>query len=163
MNILDQLITDATAKIEGSYFLLPTLGDDKLRERVYAYELYHQMRSKWTLKNLILNGEVDKKGHPRFPPSNEPQPDLIIHEPGTENNLAVFEIKSSGAQKREIVEDLNKLHLFLESLHYERAIYLIYGTNSEACANKIVKLSEYSNKVEIWLHQAPLTSAYRRY
>ncbi len=163
MKKLDRLIKRATAKISDTYFLLHVVdGEDKYRERVYAYELYHQMRMRWASKRFFLNGEVDKKGHPRFPDSG-PQPDLIIHEPGTDNNEAVFEIKSCNAQNKGIIDDLRKLHELRELIHYKRAIYLIYGTTAGDRAKQIVKRKEYSNKIEIWLHLAPLKPAFREY
>lgn len=34
------------------------------RERVYAYELYRQLRSRWPAWEYSLGEEVDKQGHP---------------------------------------------------------------------------------------------------
>lgn len=161
MNELDDLLRTATSKIENAYFLLSTLGGEKYRERVYAYELYHQMRCRWTSNQFFLNGEVDKKGHPCFPGGSGPQPDLIIHEPNTFNNEAVFEIKACNAQNSRIDEDLNKLFFFKNNIGYRRAIYLVYGTESEACAQKIIQRPAFSPGIEIWLHLAPIQEANR--
>jgi hypothetical protein len=154
MNELDQLLKDSTSKIEDAYFLLPTLGGEKYRERVYAYELYHQLRSIWTSTQFFLNGEVDKKGHPCFPESG-PQPDLIVHERNTTNNLAVFQIKACNAQNAGIDADLLKLQYFRKEVGYLRAIYLVYGTQAEECAQKIINRNGYDTEIEIWLHLAP--------
>ena len=43
---IEQLLKDATSGIEGNYFQLPIDGseDPIYRERVYCYELYHQLK-----------------------------------------------------------------------------------------------------------------------
>jgi hypothetical protein len=42
-----EALAQATQAIEASYFLLPIAGRDRpiKRERVYCYELFHQLRS----------------------------------------------------------------------------------------------------------------------
>jgi len=163
MDELDALIKEATSKIANAYFFLPTIGGEKYRERVYAYELYHQLRSIWTSPRFFLNGEVDKKGHPSFPPKRGPQPDLIVHEPNTMNNIAVFEIKACNAQDSGIDADLRKLKYFKgDKVGYLRAIYLIYGTSAENCAQRIITRAGYEPDIEIWLHSAPTEQARRR-
>lgn len=155
MDELNGLIKVATRNIGNAYFLLPTLGGEKYRERVYAYELYHQLRSIWTSAQFFLNGEVDKKGHPGFPGTG-PQPDLIVHEPNTTNNVAVFEIKACNAQNIGIDADLLKLKYFKRTAGYRRAIYLVYGTEAENCAQRILQRPEYDEPdIEIWLHLGP--------
>jgi hypothetical protein len=48
MNELSDVLAEATAAIEARYFRLPIAGGDPIyRERVYCYELYHQMRLLW--------------------------------------------------------------------------------------------------------------------
>jgi hypothetical protein len=48
MEQFTQILQDATAAIGDEYFLLPIEGADPVnRERVYCYELYHQMRLLW--------------------------------------------------------------------------------------------------------------------
>jgi len=48
MEQFTQIFRDATAAIPPEYFLLPIHGADPVyRERVYCYELYHQMRGLW--------------------------------------------------------------------------------------------------------------------
>ena len=62
----DRLKT-ALGKIDSHYIQLPVAGskERKYRERVYCYELYHQLRC--CLGDTFeykLHGEVDKEGHP---------------------------------------------------------------------------------------------------
>lgn len=57
----------ACKKIESSYIRLDVASSEEqiYRERVYCYELYHQLRCILG-KNFPykLNGEIDKAGHP---------------------------------------------------------------------------------------------------
>lgn len=48
--------------------------------------------------------------------------DLLVHRPGTGENYAVIEVKSSHAIAREIDKDLGTLTLFIHGLGYQRAI-----------------------------------------
>lgn len=101
---LRNFITDATKDIAQEYFLLPVAdreGGEPLvqyRERVYAYELYHQLRRRWPPWRYSLGGEVDKRRHPiiRDGCLKNVKPDLIVHVPRDMNhNLAVIEIKGA--------------------------------------------------------------------
>jgi hypothetical protein len=107
MHELDDILLQATAAISGEYFLLPVHGADPVhRERVYCYELYHQMRLRWPAPEdctYRLNGEIDKGGHPYFGSERvKPKPDLLVHVPGTGDNYAVIEVKSSRSKAKEV-------------------------------------------------------------
>ncbi|MBI4184527.1 MAG: hypothetical protein HY521_11065 [Proteobacteria bacterium] len=134
---LHDLIRKATAAITGDYFLPPVAaatGEPPLliyRERVYAYELYHQLRDRWPRWPYSLAGEVDKRGHPivRGPDLDNVKPDLLIHIPGKMENLAVIEIKPLAAQGERIEDDLKKLIAFRQQANYKAAILLAFGEN----------------------------------
>lgn len=96
------LLSEATEAIGRDYFLLPVANADggdpivQYRERVYAYELYHQLRVRWPRDwAYSLAGEVDKRGHPLIRNIlNNAKPDLLVHIPGRmDANLAAIEIK----------------------------------------------------------------------
>src|SRR5690606_21374941 len=89
----------ATKLVAERYFLLRPASDksDKpyaqRRERVYAYELYHQHRLKWPKDSrYAINGEVDKSGHSiikKCPDISNSIPDMLVHVPNTmDGNLA---------------------------------------------------------------------------
>jgi hypothetical protein len=65
MRELTTILAAATEAIEPVYFLLPIADDDPIyRERVYCYELYHQMCCRWPVDcRYCLNGELNKAGH----------------------------------------------------------------------------------------------------
>ena len=122
----------ATSGIEGQFYHLPIAGMEApiYRERVYCYELYHQLRL--TIPNgfpYMLNGEVDKRAHPLIRQRvGELKPDLLVHVPGRmDRNLTVTEVKSEAAALGDFREDLRHLRLFLERANYFAALALVYG------------------------------------
>lgn len=164
---LSNLLKDATAAIENGYFRLSIDGGDPVyRERVYCYELYHQMRLLWPKKTpFYLNGEVDKAAHPILKKlgADYAKPDLLIHQPGyMTGNHAVIEVKAPGVCRDAMQGDLKKLSLFKRKVCYQRAIYLIYGEKSLADAKKIKRIADAElelEEIELWLHQKAGESA----
>ncbi len=112
---------------------MANLNGHHFRERVYCYELYHQLRINLSGSQnfpYALQGEMDKHGNPIF--HNEisaAKPDFILHKPGTmEHNLLVIEVKPlNNASYSQLKKDLDTLTGFLD-LGYYRAIHLIYGS-----------------------------------
>jgi hypothetical protein len=165
MDWLEKILCEATAAIGEGYFQLPILGaeDPVYRERVYCYELYHQMRRLWPEGcQYRLNGEVDKAAHPHFQEltRGKPKPDLIVHKPGASENHAVIEVKSVEG-RRGIQKDLETLSLFTSKLKYEKAIFLIFGEDGRAAVMVLNKVQECARKVvgldsiEVWRHRKP--------
>jgi hypothetical protein len=161
---LSQLLKDATAAIEPGYFRLNIDGGDPVyRERVYCYELYHQMRLRWPAGcPFLLNGEIDKAAHPILMRlgADYAKPDLLIHQPGTmAANHAIVEVKSTGAPNRGINKDIKTLSLFRQDVGYLRAIYLIYGDRINNAlidrVQRVAKLTQRLAEIELWLHAAP--------
>lgn len=157
MEQFTEILRAATAAISPEYFLLPIHGGDSVyRERVYCYELYHQMRRLWPRDcPYRLNGEVDKRSHPYFQDGGQPKPDLLVHQPGTGENYAVIEVKSSRAVAREIDKDLGTLTVFMNRLGYQRAIYLIYGAEAPDAAARVHECAARFQEIapfELWLH-----------
>ncbi len=149
----------ATSALGLEYFLLPIHGSDPVyRERVYCYELYHQMRQNWPPDSPYrLNGEVDKIAHPYFQDGTAPKPDFLVHQPGTGINHAVIEVKTCQAAVAGITKDFATLNRFLDDFGYERAIYLLYGEQAEATleiAANIATEIPRTERIEIWLHTA---------
>ena len=160
MEQLTHILRDATAAIGAEYFLLPVHGAGPVyRERVYCYELYHQMRSRWPPdSDYRLNGEVDKMGHPYFQDGGGPKPDLLVHQPGHGNNYAIVEVKSCEGAAPGIQKDLHTLSRFRNEMGYPRAVYLIYGdadpdgtlARVRECAVGVPHLAP----IELWVHSA---------
>src|ERR1700733_8802407 len=111
MDELTEVLTKATAAIECGYFHFNIAGGPSIyRERVYCYELYHQMRCLWPANSFYLNGEVDKAGHPLLSDLRSKKPDLLVHRPGDEHgNHAVIEVKPSRVDDDDIRKDIETL------------------------------------------------------
>ncbi len=127
----------ATANIPDQYIHLPIAGSELsvYRERVYCYELYHQLKLAMINNHgYSLGGEVDKIGHPLFqsPRLKGAKPDLLIHKPGDmDGNLVVVEIKPIIANSKGIEKDLRTLTAFKREAGYYQSIYLVYGDSEE--------------------------------
>lgn len=98
----------------------------RYRERVYCYELYHQLRLALKSFPYSLQGEMDKDSHPII---RSKKPDFILHRSGTMyDNLVVMEVKSlNNTSNNQLKKDLDTLSYFLKDAQYYRVVHLIYG------------------------------------
>jgi len=130
------MLEDATSRIAADYFELPVHGADPMyRERVYCYELYHQLRCAFGNYPFGLGGEVDKAGHPHFDdgPYAGSKPDLLVHTPGKmHRNLAIVEVKRATVRRDDIGHDLGKLQWFCDNAAYFGGVFLVYGEVGES-------------------------------
>jgi len=161
-----QMLKTATSRIEEHYFRLPVAGGDPVyRERVYCYELYHQLRCRWNNFRFRLCGEVDKSNHRYFRegPYSRAKPDLIVHEPkhmDNKSNLAVIEVKPYSQHVR-LKYDLKKLTWFCKNANYFRGILLVYGEAEEDAVRKTILHALQSSKqidiqqIDMFHHSAP--------
>lgn len=148
--IFDDIFKTATKALPCNYFDLPiSSAPSSYRERVYCYELYHQMRKLWPEEcEYTLNGEVDKAGHPDFR-NNRKIPDFLIHRPGFPDNFLIIEVKSSSVSES---ADLDKLRDFIE-YGYRRAIWLLVGQNAGSTAAEFISKIDNDENIEIWVHE----------
>ena len=169
MHQLTNILLAATARIGRQYFQIELDGGDPIyRERVYCYELYHQLRCLWPKEcDFSLNGELDKSAHPilRELGADYAKPDLLIHQPGCmSGNNTVIEVKSLQASSVGIKKDLETLALFRKKVGYQRAIYLLFGSEVETIAERVRCVAKKLGKlpsIELWLHSAPMQAATR--
>lgn len=97
-----------------------------MRERVYCYELYHQLRSELRDTQLTLTGEPDKRGHPAFEYDKKLNPDFILHTPGEhEHNTAVVEVECR-LHLPHLTKDLKNLKL-MRTKGYTELVLLLFG------------------------------------
>lgn len=126
-----ELIANAAEKVDATYLKLKTTYSDDgiVRERVFCYELYHQLRLLHTSKEkLIINGEIDKRGHPDFKNGGEKNPDFVFHIPGgNESNTIILEVK--GTIGSDIPKDLETISHFILKQSYQIGILLVYNHN----------------------------------
>jgi len=169
---LTTILKQATNQIDRVYFHLELDGGDPVyRERVYCYELYHQMRKLWpTNTPYYINGEVDKSAHPKLEElkADHIKPDFLVHQPGDMGgNHAIIEVKTQNAKRGGVKKDLQSLSDFKNIVGYERAIYLIYGYDfePESMTKWILKISqEVQNlaSIELWYQTADSEEAYQQ-
>lgn len=166
MEQFTEILENATANIPAEYFLLPLHGADPIyRERVYCYELYHQLRCQWPEETPYrLNGEVDKRNHPYFQNEEQPKPDLLVHHPGMGDNFAAVEVKPVGAANRDIRKDLLTLTLLAQRAGYRRLVYLIYGEGADRDVGRVSRSAAHLEgmplpRIELWTHPAAGVSA----
>ncbi len=139
-------------------------GDTINRERVYCYELYHQLRGilgdSYPYK---LDGELDKASHPIISSRiGAKKPDFIVHVPGTmRNNLIVIEVKPISERISRLTEDLETLQSFLSSADYYGALMIVYGADEVGNIEKMkAKLLSYnSSQIYLYWHKEPKTKA----
>lgn len=157
MQQLTNILEQATGAIGEQYFHLAIYGGDPIfRERVYCYELYHQLRARWPNPcPLVLSGEVSKQGHEvlRNLGARAAAPDMLVHDPGTMNNHAIIEVKPANGRDSGIEKDIITLSQFRELVGYERAIYLFYGGIDENLVRTIASRVGPTLPIELWLHE----------
>lgn len=135
-----KLIKKSLKNIEYKYYCFLTASVKTpiiKRERVFCYELYHQMR---TLQNeflspeISINGEPDKRGHEKFDGEN---PDFIIHHCGTmKHNILAIEVKCEFNYSY-IHKDFIKLRNLVLTKEYQNGLFIFFGTKMQYLINYI--------------------------
>lgn len=158
------VLQEATAVIPAEYFQVPVADREEpiFRERVYCYELYHQMRlildsleEGHGLKRYTLSGEVDKQNHPII---RRCAPDLIVHEPGNMgHNLAVVEVKSANGDVAGIRKDLETLTYFVsDEVRYDLGVHLVYGGTEKQIDIFVTEFKEAAvENLTLYWHREP--------
>jgi len=153
-----ETIKKAASRVTENYLNLTTTYEPSgiVRERVFCYELYHQLRL--TLGNshkLTLNGEIDKRGHPDFKVEDRKNPDFVFHIPGQhEGNTIIFEVKGN-LDTDGIIKDFETITTFVSSYQYQAGIFLLYNHTLtellEGLGNNLDKFiySEYADRIFI--------------
>ena len=154
------LLALATASIPSHYFQLPVAGEKEpiYRERVYTYELYHQLRSLLEadedLEEYALSGEVNKMGHAIIRPC---APDFVFHIPGYMNsNLVVMEVKPANAGADGIKKDREILEYFVSNeVRYRLGVELIYGNEEVDMARFREAFAGAPGRIQLWCQPRP--------
>ena len=137
------LLNCAIHKILWLYFRTPIAGQDEeiFRERLFCYELYHQLRIVFDEKGFgyWLGGELDKSKHPLI--RGDFKPDFVVHEPGfMDKNLCVLEVKPVTGAIAGFAKDITTLATFVTKYEYHAGILLVFGDallDAEAVRKKL--------------------------
>jgi len=146
--------------IDEDYFKVNVNDQEPIwRERVYCYELYHQLRChlKKEKFNYTLHGEIDKNGNHSickafnaFSKKRCPNPDFVVHKPGDTSNLVVIEVKTYKADLKSAKVDIEKIEFFLNAIGehpYKHGIFLVFGSNDlKKCVIDRLPIKEYKRK-----------------
>ena len=137
--VFRHLLDEAIKQICWVYFKTPVAGQEEeaFRERVFCYELYHQLRCSFDAESFgyWLGGELDKTRHPII--RGDLKPDLVVHEPGDmEHNLCVLEVKPITGADAGFKKDIATLTRFTTEFSYHAGILLVFG-NCEAAESLI--------------------------
>lgn len=145
-----QLFVDAllpaTQLIAPKYFRLPIVNEGfQIRERVFCYEIYHQLRIQLTDGfPYTLGGEVDKNGHPIiYNHCRGIKPDFLVHNPGNmgpEDNLAIMEVKpiQLAGLSGDIGNDIEKINCMTNIPNgYYKGIILVFGEGYDGVKEQI--------------------------
>ena len=141
-----QLIRDALENVGDEYYKLTTtyrtLG--VVRERIFCYELYHQMRliqSARGLTDVQIHGEIDKSGHVAFDSNARKNPDFVFHDPSMmKGNAIVVEVKGKieGTYQEGVYKDIVTLSKFTNNKHYYHSgVLIIYNYTYDEFLRKI--------------------------
>jgi hypothetical protein len=164
-----QLLARATAEVQDPYFHLPVAGreDTIYRERVYCYELYHQIRKlleeDGQLAPYTLSGEIDKQAHPFI--ERQCAPDFVFHIPGgmDDQNFVVVEVKPITGTTDGIEKDLKTLTDFVsEEIGYKLGVELVYGGEKADLSRFVERIrAAGNNKLRLLWHPYPGARAAR--
>jgi hypothetical protein len=127
------------------------LGDPHWLERPFAYEIYHQLRRVWEANvfECVIQAEVFKK-YQQIQDLKK-MPDLLVHDPQYDRNLAVVEIKLAANGEKNLLDDLKKLALFRRVLRYETLVEIVIGSDVDLAVMKSF-LNKHAFHCDIPIH-----------
>lgn len=129
---LIKFILEAMKNVEKSCYDVVIATNNKTqkektkRERVYCYELYHQMRllqeDGFFDSKININAEIDKNGHALI--KENFNPDFVIHQQGNMTNYCTIEVKRDFSVDK-IKKDFNTLTCMLNSYNYQIGVFIL--------------------------------------
>jgi hypothetical protein len=149
------LIQEAANKVPKSYLKVPTRSNPAgiVRERVFCYELYHQMRlGQGSEPFFVINGEIDNRGILEFRKENRKNPDFIFY---ANHNIGLdtiaMEVKGKISSKGKIIEDFEKLLNWIYHEEYEFGVFLLYNYSLTEFVNIVGDLiAAYYRENDAW-------------
>lgn len=151
LNILEKAIrnVDTSYQSVDVAHLSPEDDVNIKRERVYCYELYHQLRLIIGESFYDVNGEIDKRGHKLI--SDGFNPDFIIHKQGSMNfNELALEVKVNWV-KENVKKDFCTLYKMTECYGYKLGVFLFVGKRFSEIKSDLFLLKNdiYNNDTSI--------------
>lgn len=114
--------------------------NQKIQERPFAYEFYHQFRKLWESgyiitvipENIVIQAEVSKRY--QNIPNLDKMPDFLLHKPHSNQNFAVIEFKLA-SNHGQIKDDFDKLYEF-KKIGYKYVIEVVVGEKTQLSTAK---------------------------
>jgi len=158
-----EMIQSAVDKVNRSYIEVDPKKDRNFvyYERIFCYELYHQMRCLQTqhsdLFEFKIHGELTKDRYEGF---GKVTPDFLIHIPnevGKEKNRVIVEVKTSKNNADEIFKDFEKLNKFIKMDNgYQYGVFIWVGEKLSDLHEEIKKRKRLGSIDKIWvIHKNP--------
>ncbi|WP_139362077.1 hypothetical protein [Hymenobacter sp. CRA2] len=164
------LLSSAIRNVEGHYHTFAGMNSIfEEAERVYAYELYHQLRcltSKGDIYSAFrIDGEINKalidqienyglvESHEL--PRRSFCPDIVMHRAQNtreeSGQFLIIEMKRNhGLSQRKIQIDILKLLHYIKSLNFQLGAFVVFNViNAEECKNSIVNAMQHIQGVPI--------------
>ncbi len=140
------LICDSMGKVGKAYINVSVYNEPTSirRERIYCYELYHQMRKEYDKrirrsslwKKLCINAEADKSGIRNY--ALGINPDFIIHQQGTiALNVCTVEVKVRMNSSAGIKKDFESISDMMHKLNYQTGVFVLVGSSLDEFINSI--------------------------
>jgi hypothetical protein len=147
--IFKDCLREAVERIQPHFIRLPTVSGTTIRERVFCYELYHQLRCLLpSATPFLLTGELDKSGHRIFKELSRFNviPDLLLHVPGTmAGNFVAIEVKRTPITTRGLTKDLATLTYLRRDAQYQNALLLVFGATG-ADLNSVLRITKMARE-----------------
>jgi hypothetical protein len=163
----DAAFSAALRAIDEQYVRMPIADSAPvIRERAFAYELYHRLRESCAVEGYTLTGELEKAAHPNLRDTDVKRlaPDLLVHVPGDRHsNFVAVEIKGGVPRTDGFQKDLASLCLLRDRFRYERLIYLVYGISDRQVTNLAERMRRVRalrgrpadlSRIELWVRIA---------
>lgn len=145
----------AAERVGKEYYLYEHNGREFYMERVFAYELYHQLRlimedesAKERYEGLYLCGEQTKSGK-IGKLEDKKCPDLVLHESISEikeRQVWVCEIKHEDSREPE--KDIMKLAHDLSPLGFRHCIFLCFNAYLKKLPDEVLKYKHKGKEYE---------------
>lgn len=150
-------IKKAINNVEESFYNIISANSNKgVRERVFCYELYHQLRMLSSTYKFDIHAELDKRGFYEI----DNTPDFLFHKQGTHKNHCVMEVK--GRKNCEgIIKDFQTLTSFLngkgELKPYKLAIFFIFNHSYNELVDCLKEKKTLLKQLEICLKKKEIS------
>ena len=136
------LLIEAVKCVDNEYIDIYTKRDEvefiKHYERIFCYELYHQIRclqKKLNLNDYVIWGEPLKSYFKYI--KDGKMPDFLFHKPKTEDNLIIVEVKMVESLNSGVDDDFKKIENYLENNNYKIGVFICIGLSADETREKI--------------------------